>query len=290
MQPKSTPRTPRRLGVLVAIAGTLLFVTAAPALADTSEASARSVHLSLFGQTVVDTGTVEAANDGTTETTTGPTSPALSLLSGQTVLQAGLLPQNAVAGTDGSSAACAGVLGAGGLIQIGDGGNCAITQGDPGGLVVDLAPLVTLSADAVTAQCTAHSDGSTSVTVTIVNGKVTTGSPPAQSTVLTLPLHADVPNTGLDVPGIATILLNEQPASQPAGSVTTTALHVHVLDAAAGGLDLSIGTITCGPNGTTGEIPAIVAKGLPLTALVVAVLGTPVVLGRRRRGRVEPAV
>jgi hypothetical protein len=266
----------------------LLLVAAPAALADTSQASGRAATLQLVGQPLVDTGVRAASNDGSGETVTGPTSPTLGVLGGQNVLAAGVLAQAARANNDGTSAACAGAVGAGGVIQIGDSGECTAQNGAPGGVVVNLAPLTTLTADAIFASCTAASDGTTSATVSIVNGKVVTGLPGAQTTLLNLPLNA-APNTGLSIPSVVTLMLNEQPANQEPGSITTTALHLQVLGALNGGADLKIGEVTCGPNASTNEIPTFVAKGLPLSAAVVGVVGT-VWFVRRRRTSAPAAV
>lgn len=270
-------------GVTAAVAAAvLLVVTALPAYADTSQAAARAASLTLLNTPVVDTGTRTSSNDGSTETTSGPTSPALSVLGGQSVLSAGVLTQQTIARNDGTSAACAGVVGAGGLVSIGNDGNCAVQQATPGGVVVNLAPATTLTADAILAQCTASSTGPPTAKVTIVNGVVTTGTPPTQATLLNLPVNA-APNTGLSVPGVVTLMLNEQPASEPAGTISTTALHLQLLGGVNNGADLRIGEVTCGPNATTSPTPAIVGRGLPVALGGVAAIGGVAVVVRRRR-------
>ncbi|GEM_PF-2636945 len=264
------------------VAALFLVVNAAPAFADTSQATAKAVSLTLFNAPVVDSGLRTSSNDGSGETTSGPTAPALSVLGTQSVLSAGVLTQQTVARNDGSSAACAGVVGAGGIVSIGQDGNCAVDQATPGGVVIDLAPLTTLKADAILAQCTASSTGQPTAKVTIVNGVVTTGTPPNTTTLLNLPLNA-APNTGLSVPNVLTLTLNEQPANQTAGTVTTTALHLQLLGGVNNGADLKIGEVACGPNATTEAVPAMVAKGLPVALGSVAVLGGGVLVMRRRR-------
>src|SRR5581483_535902 len=139
-----------------------------------------------------------------------------------------------------------------------------------------------LKADAILAQCTASSTGQPTAKVTIVNGVVTTGTPPNTTTLLNLPLNA-APNTGLSVPNVLTLTLNDQPANQTAGTVTTTALHLQLLGGVNNGADLKIGEVACGPNATTEAVPAMVAKGLPVALGSVAVLGGGVLVMRRRR-------
>ena len=191
------------------------------------------------------------------------------MLGSQTLLSAGVLAQDAVANSDGTSAACAGAVGAGGSIQIGPSGACTATIGTPGGVVLQLG-IETITADAMYASCTAASDGTVTGTATIVNA---TG---AGIVPLTLPLSPQ-PNQGVIVPGLASLILNEQATGT--GTITVSALHVTLLGDAA---DLTIGTVTCGPNAITEPIPTIPLRGIPLAAAMVGLAGGVVWVRRRR--------
>ncbi len=105
----------------VVSAATLSVIAVAPAMAaaPVSQAGANAVTLSVAG-TPNGSGDVTARNDGSTETKTGDATPPISVLGGQELLNAGVLAQEATAGSTGTSAACAGLAGNGGSVaQIG---------------------------------------------------------------------------------------------------------------------------------------------------------------------------
>ncbi|MFN2609143.1 MAG: choice-of-anchor P family protein [Acidimicrobiales bacterium] len=265
-------------------AATLSLSVASPAFADTSQATAQAALVQLGTTPIATTGLVSATNDGTQANpgvVTGNTTPALSLLGTQTLLGVGALVQQAQADNNGTSAACAGVVGSGGLIQIGPAGDCTIGGANPsGGVTVNLAPLTVLTADAILAQCTANSDGTTTASATIVNGKVTVGG----VTLLTLPVGTSA-NQGLDVPGVASLILNKQTTGT--GSISATALDITLLGTVA---HVALGTVTCGPNAVTPSTPTFPVKGLPIaagTAAAAAVVALAV--RRRRRATAAPA-
>ncbi|GAB3933525.1 hypothetical protein GCM10027614_04580 [Micromonospora vulcania] len=107
----------------------LAVLAASPAMADTSQSTASALQISLLGGGLASSGSTSATNDGTTESISGNQSPPLAVLGAQTVIAAGVLAQNVRAYNDGTSAACAGVLGPGGAVTIGVGGSCIVTPG-----------------------------------------------------------------------------------------------------------------------------------------------------------------
>lgn len=112
-------------------AATLSVIAVAPAMAaaPVSQSGANAVNVAVAGNSQ-GTGDVTAVNDGSTETKTGNSEPPLSVLGGQGVINAGVLSQQATAGTDSSSAACAGLAGSGGSVaQVGD--SSCLTPGTP---------------------------------------------------------------------------------------------------------------------------------------------------------------
>ncbi|HWH35703.1 MAG TPA: choice-of-anchor P family protein [Acidimicrobiales bacterium] len=307
--------TGRRLAAAFTVATAVAVLTSGVAAADTSQASAQAAQLDLLGTTVLDTGTVNASNDGSGEVVTGDNTPGLGLLATQDVLTAGALAQDATAANDGTSAACAGVTGPGGLIALGNAGDCTETIGTTDGVVVDLddldlgdllgttlggfldlgglLDLGTITADAVYAECTASSDGSTTGSSTLVDaqlagllGSDALPSDPAVNLEVDLAL-------AVDLDPLVRLVLNEQ-TSSGAGQISVTALHLTVLDDVGGSpvLDLRIGTVTCGPNAQTPPIPAIPAEGLPIAAagFGVAILGAVAwMVARNRRPAGGPA-
>lgn len=112
-------------------AATMSVVAVAPAMAaaPVSQAGANAVNVAVAGNSQ-GTGDVTAVNDGSTETRSGSSAPPLSGLGGQRVLDSGVLSQQATAGPDSTSAACAGLAGSGGSVaQVGD--SSCLTPGTP---------------------------------------------------------------------------------------------------------------------------------------------------------------
>lgn len=274
-----TRRTSRlAAGLGIAAAGVLLL--AGPAAADTSQATANAAHVTLGSSSVLNTGQVAASNDGTGQVKTG--SQTTSVLGTQTLLTAGVLAQDAVARNNGTSAACAGAVGSGGIIQVGAAGGCTTTIGTPAGVTVNLSPgLATLGADAVFAQCAASSTGAPTGSATIVNGNIfLLGAP------LPIVLQANPAANGatINVPGIASVKLNEQ-ITNANGSLTVNALHVTLLPNALGSslADIVIGSVTCGPNAVAPGTPLFAGPALPAALAGAALVGGVAFTRRRRR-------
>lgn len=163
-------RSPSRLAVGLGVAGAAVLLLAGPAAADTSQARATAAVVNVVGSSIVDTGVFGASNDGTTETTTG--TGGIVLLGGQSVITTGVLAQDATARNDGTSGACAGAVGAGGQLQVGDTPGCTATLGTPSGISLNLSPgLATLGADAIFAQCEATTAGETG-SATLANANI----------------------------------------------------------------------------------------------------------------------
>jgi hypothetical protein len=198
---------------------------------------------------------VTASNNGTQPspgTVTGNDNPALSILGSQTLLKVGAMPQHAKALPDGQSTACAGVLGRGGILEIGPNGECTSRKLPTGGVILNLGGVagqrLTLKADAILAKCRASARGITVAFVELVNASLNL------QTLLGLPVSSvPLPNApsanftpGLGVLGLGnalTLTVNQQSSSGP-HSISTTAVHLKLLNV----LDLSIGNVSCGPN------------------------------------------
>ncbi|MCO7221637.1 choice-of-anchor P family protein [Klenkia sp. PcliD-1-E] len=271
----TAPRLRRRAGVVAAATAALVALWAGPAAADTSQAQATAANLTLAGGSTASSGTVSATSDGQTASTSGNTQPALSVLGSQTLITSGVLVQQAVARNDGTSAACAGLVGTGGGISIGSDGTCTVNPGS-GGVTIRLvggATPVDIKADAITSRCTATSAGATTTGVTLTNARVTTLA------TINLPVN---PGTGVSVsvPGVATILLNGQTQPQGAGSVRVSALYVSLLSGSA----VDVAASTCGLNVATVPVPAVPLSGWTVAAgAVVAGWGVLAVRFVRRR-------
>lgn len=128
-----------------------------------------------------------------------------------------------------------------------------------------------VSADAVSATCNATPNGNTG-SASILNGMA--GG--------TMVLNATPgPNTTVTVPGVATVVTNEQ-INNPDGSLTVNALHVTLLQAAGPAADIIVGSATCGPNRAAPAVNAFSAAGLPLAGGLVALVGIGAITLRRR--------
>ena len=289
--PHSPKRRFRRVTAALALSSAVLVLTSGVAAADTSQATAQAVQLDLLGESAVSTGTVTASNDGTGETVTGDNTPGLVVLGSQDVLAAGALAQDATAENDGSSAACAGAVGPGGIIAIGPDRDCTETIGTTDGVVIDLndtnpddllgepsdldgllgldglIDIGTITADAIYAECTADSDGTATGSSTLVDatlsGLLGSGTLP-QNPDANLEVDLDL---AVELDPLVRLVLNEQSSTGP-GQISVTALHLTVLSDVEGDplVDLRIGNVTCGPNAAVPPIPAIPAEGMPIAA------------------------
>jgi hypothetical protein len=257
-------------GTAVAVGACLLVLLgqAAPAMADTSTAQAQAVTLTLLGGTSA-TAVSAASNNGEQETQISGAAPGLGLLGQQPLISAGALVQKAVAYPDGTSTSCAGLVGNGGSISVGADGSCTVSGG--GGVQLDLAGLATIKADAIIASCRAVAGQSPVAEATLANASVL---------LLGLPLLdlslATAPNTGLDIPGVATLLLNARSAPAGPGSIRATALRISLLGSV---LAADLGIATCGENAVIQPAPAVPIHSLPV---VGAVVGAALWLGRHR--------
>lgn len=102
-------------------AAALTALSLAPAVGATvvSRANASAATVTVAGSGG-GSGTYAATNDGSRESTSGTSRPPIGVLTGQSVLNGGVLAQEATARTDRTSAACAGLAGNGGSVaQIG---------------------------------------------------------------------------------------------------------------------------------------------------------------------------
>ncbi|MER7167425.1 choice-of-anchor P family protein [Micromonospora sp. NPDC000207] len=259
-------------------------LAASPAMADTSQSTASALQISLLGGGLASSGSASATNDGTTESISGNVNPPLTVLGTQTVITAGVLGQAVRAFNDGTSAACAGVLGAGGSITIGVGGSCTATPGAAVNLVLGTNGLatITLVADALYSSCTATSSPSATGSASLVNARIVSTVLGIPTTLLSLPANP-APNTGLSIPGLLDLTLNGQ-TSSGTGQLTVTALNLTALGGSLAGI--TVGSAGCGPNAIAPPIPVIPLAGAPIAlglSALAAGTGGGILLHRRRR-------
>lgn len=269
----------RRLAAASAGGLALALMIATPAFADTSESQAQAAEVTLVGGSIVNTGVASAFNDSSVQTVLDE--DTLIDLPGQSVIPLGVLKQIALASWDGTSAACAAVLGAGGNIEIVD-NDCVLTPGSPIeislGSILGLGEIL-IQTTAIEAECAANSFPSAVGSATLGSAQVVARLLGIDTVLLSLDANP-APNTVVGVPGVLSITLNEQIAGP--GTIEVTALRVEAL---AGTLaEVSIGNVICGPNVEAPPLPVVPAAGAPIAGTVLAMAGViGVYLWRRRR-------
>jgi hypothetical protein len=241
-------------------------LVASPASADTASSKASGLSVFLLNQSsaTVTSGTRLAKNDGATTTYSGPSSGGLALLNGQSVLGAGVVVQQAYAFNNGSSVACAGVVGPGGLIQIGDAGNCVVKDAPKGGVVINLPGLLVLKADALMEQASASSNGTATAQGTFLNATIQL----LGGTVMPIALHPAVGDK-IDLTPLIGIFLNTQTKGTD-GSISADLIKIKVIGDPA--VQANVASVAAGPNASTGSIPVVPLAGIPLSLLIVGIV------------------
>jgi hypothetical protein len=279
-----TPKFSRIATVAAGGVALALFMSS-PAMADTSLSSATALQLVLASSAVVNTGQATANNDGTTETDGGDSSPTIAALGTQNVIAAGVLGQDARAFNDGSAAACAGVVGSGGAITVGDTGTCTVNNGSTvtlqlGSLdIAGITNAISLTFDAIYANCNATSTPSATGTATIANAKVVATVLGVPTTLLTLDATPSV-NEGINIPGILTGTIDAQ-SSPSDGEVHVNAVQIAALSGTLA--SVTIGSVDCGPDAVADAVPSIPLKGLPIALGLGGLIAGGVLLVRRMR-------
>ena len=261
-RPKSLRAAGRTAAALTVVAFivTPFAGVAAAATGTPSSASAQALNVTTLP---VSTTPETASNDGTQPLQEAGNNPTLAIIPGESSLTAGVLQQTATANNNGDSSACAGLIGNGAQIQIGDNGICTyhpgagelggITLGGPTGIVVDVA-LET---------CEATPSG-TNYTTEVIN--LTLGGNP-----VAIP-PGPYPANDFLIPSL--IEVNRQ-VTNPDGSVTATALYIPPLG-------ISIGNVICTSGAQTGVSSAFPTESWPIVLATLTTMGL-VYLGWSRR-------
>ena len=246
--PMIAPRTKARLAAgTVALGGLLCTAIPAHAALTTPQANAFVVSATAIGKLVA----VPPTPDSTY--TPGGTATVLGLSVGPFATDATLTAKTSGDPSTGDASASATVE------------NLGVT-----------IPGATIALTGINSTCNATPAGATG-SGTIASGKVTLLGLP-----VTLAANA-APNTGVTIPGIASIVLNQQ-STDSNGVLTVTAVHISLLGGSAA--NINIGRAQCGgaPAVNTNPTPMIsapVAAGAGATAVV----GGAVMLRRRNRGK-----
>lgn len=256
-------------------------MTASPAYADTSKATANAAILNLLNSKLLSSGTFSASNDGSGQTTSGDSKPALSLLGMQTTISVGVLVQKAEAFKDGSSVACSGLVGNGAVVQIGPDGSCATTGSAPsGGVTINLPGIAVIKADSIMEQANAKSDGTVTAKGTVLNGTVQLFNGKTM-TIGMSPAAGD----GINLADLGKVVLNKQ-TKMPDGSIKASAFVISLIgDPVA---DAAVGTVTAGPNAAAAPVPIVPLAGIPIAAVILGFIAYRAWWVPKRRRRVVP--
>ncbi len=292
-------------------------LTASQALAagTVSNSSANAI-----GGNIINTGTCVSDNSGgaQTQTAVAGTGAVLNLNTGCTtgggptqqgaLLAATVLVQSGNADALGSSTACGGVTGpGGGAIQVGPTNPCTGINPGTGSGVTVLNALV--SATALYATCSIINGGTPTATPTVVDlsigGPLLTtlqglglGVVTGAGAILNPAPTAGGTTTTLALGGVPLLSITLNDVSTTAGVITATAFDLKVLpglvnlgpvvlgllglSGLTSGLEVSAGTVTCGPNAMVVPVPVLPAKGLPIAGGVLVLAGGAAYLGRRQ--------
>lgn len=278
---------------VVAAAAALTLLTAGSAQAATvSQAEASAIQIEALSTPLIPFS--DATNDGSVPTVTDSLDGAIPLFPGVTLTNTGVYSQTAVAGDDGTSAACAGIVGNGGTLSVGDDGTCSASTSGPA--LVNLPSFAVagtgfrfrLEASALYSYCTAgpadgtsgFDAGSTLANVTLVAQTVVLGIPGPE---VRIPINADG-SFSIPAPFSSVISLDVNKVDTTGPQTSASALHIG-LGPNSSIASIDIGKTVCGDNALTADVP-----GLPLTpgsiataAATVAVLGGSVYAGRKLR-------
>jgi hypothetical protein len=255
--------------------GTGTAMAAAPALPTPTAgtATANAATASLLGANLLNTGTA-TANAGAPNVS-GTQNTGGQLL---TILGAGVLSQVATFNSDGAggTAACAGLVGPGGVVQIGSSGTCTVT-GATGGITITLGGSV-LTAQAILESCTNTTAGGPTATLQFIG---------AQLNGTTLTNNQLAPNSTIaNGNPLFTILDNTQTTT--ASGISARGLTLTLLSSGVGlpdAADVTIGNVTCGTPAAIAPTPVFPLKSLPIaggTALLLAAIVVPWYRRRRR--------
>lgn len=278
---------------IVSAAAALTVLTAGTAQAATvSQAEASAIQIAALSVPLIPDS--EAANDGSVPTVTDSLDGLIPLFPGVSLTNTGVYDQTAVARDDGTSAACAGIVGNGGTLSVGDDGTCVPSTSGPA--IVNLPSFAVagtgfrfrLEASALYSYCTAgpsdattgFSAGSTLANVTLIAQTVILGIPGPE---VKIPINADG-SFSIPAPFSSVISLDVNKVDTTGPQTSATALHIG-MGPNSSIASIDIGKSVCGGNALTADVPSLplTPAGIATAAATAAVLGGSVYAGRKMR-------
>ena len=279
----------QRAGALGAVLALSAVAWASPALAaGTSQSTAQALNATLLGGALASTTTSAATNDGTTPLVTQTFTSPIAVLPGQAVANTGAVSQTANASNAPSSSACAGLVGSGGALTVGDDGACTLS-GATAPLLVNLGTAslagfpfpvtLTLSATSIYSQCTAGPSGVGPFTASSTLAGVVLNATVLGANIASIPINVNNPvNLGV-LNGLLTVTLNQTSQTGPTSSATALNIAVGPNGSLA---NVTIGRVTCGANATVVDIPMVPLQGAGVAGLTALVVGGGWLALRRR--------
>ncbi|WP_270887034.1 hypothetical protein [Pedococcus sp. 5OH_020] len=279
---------------VTAVALAVVLGSAAAAQAATvSQSTASAINVAALSTPLIPIS--KAVDDGSVPQVVSTLSGAIPLLPGETLANTGVYSQTAIASSDGTSAACAGIVGTGGALTLGSDGTCTATTAGPA--IVNLPSFSVLGtgytfrieASSLYSYCTAATADSTtgfSAGSTLANVKII-----AQATVLGIPGPAVVIPIDVNQPAsipapfssVLSVAVNQVDTTGP--TTSATALHIG-LGPNSSILSLDLGKVTCGGNALTQDVPMLPLGGAAVALGTAAVMtGTSYGIRRHRASR-----
>lgn len=278
---------------IVSAAAALTVLTAGTAQAATvSQAEASAIQIAALTVPLIPDSA--AANDGSTPKVTSSLDGLIPLFPGVTLTNTGLYDQTAVARDNGTSAACAGIVGNGGTLSVGDDGKCVASTSGPA--LINLPSFAVagtgfrfrLEASSLYSYCTAgpsdgttgFSAGSTLANVTLIAQTVILGIPGPE---VKIPVNANG-SFSIPAPFSSVISLDVNKVDTTGPQTSATALHIG-MGPNSSIASIDIGKTVCGDNARTADVPGLplTPAGLATATATAAVLGGSVYAGRKLR-------
>ncbi|MCW2498103.1 hypothetical protein [Jatrophihabitans sp.] len=280
------------LAKITAVVGGSALLFSSPASAATiSQSTASALNVSVLSTPLIPVSS--AADDGSTPTDVATVDGAIPLLPGETLANTGIYAQTARATDSGTSSACAGVVGAGSALSLGQDGSCdaSATTGPsiinlPGFTVAGTGFSFKLKVSALYSVCTAGpSDSSTgfSADSTLANVDLiaTTSILGINGPDVDIPINLTAP-ISIPAPFNNLVSLDVNQVDTTGPTTSATALHIG-LGPNSSLFSLDIGKVTCGANAITADTPMLPAKGLWVAGGTAVLIGGGYAASRRRR-------
>lgn len=296
MSPLPGPRgLLRGLPVLATAAALIALTTGVANAATVSQSDASAIQVAALSVPLIPDS--RAVDDGSTARVVRSLEGAIPLLPGENLVNTGVYAQTAIANNDGTSLACAGIVGTGGALSLGEDGTCTATGTTgpallnlPGFTVAGTGFTFRLQASSLYSFCTAgpadsasgFTAGSTLANVTLIAQATVLGIP---GPLVRIPIDLNQP-VSIPAPFSSVISLDLNKVDTAGPQTSATALHIG-LGPNSSIASIDLGRTVCGANALTADVPALplTPGGLATAAGTLVFLGGSVYAGRRLRGR-----